>query len=165
MRQSSFGGESEAELFYQKSIQADPTNGQALINYAGLLRRQKRFDEASEMEDAGRNLARRTSGESALSSNGVYRVGGGVSAPSLLYKTEPQYSDEARAAKLQGTVLLYVEIAPDGTAQNFAVRRSLGLGLDEKSIEAVKGWKFKPGMKDGMPVTVAATIEVNWRLM
>ena len=51
------------------------------------------------------------------------------------------------------------------TAQNFAIRRSLGLGLDEKSIEAVKRWRFKPGTKDGMPVTVAATIEVNWRLL
>jgi TonB family protein len=95
---------------------------------------------------------------------GVFRVGGGVSAPTLLYKEEPDYTEEARAAKLQGTVVLYVEINPTGTATNKKVRRGLGLGLDEKAVEAVEKWKFKPGEKDGTPVTVAATIEVNFRL-
>jgi protein TonB len=69
-----------------------------------------------------------------------------------------------RAAKYQGTVLLYIEIDPNGNATNIKVQRSLGLGLDEKAVEAVSKWKFKPGMKDGAPVTVAATIEVNFRL-
>ena len=89
---------------------------------------------------------------------------GVVSAPTLLYKEEPDYTEEARAAKLQGTVVLSVEIDPTGTATNIKVRRGLGLGLDEKAVEAVKKWKFKPGEKDGTPVTVAATIEVNFRL-
>jgi TonB family protein len=96
---------------------------------------------------------------------GVFRVGGGVTAPSLLYKVEPEYSEEARKAKYQGTVLLYIEVDPSGRATNIRVQRSLGLGLDEKAIEAVKKWKFSPGKKDGKPVTVAATIEVNFRLL
>lgn len=96
---------------------------------------------------------------------GVYRVGGGVSAPVLIHKTEPIYTEEARKAKYQGTVLLYVEINPDGRPTNIKVQRRLGLGLDEKAIEAVQQWRFKPGMKDGRPVTVAATIEVNFRLL
>jgi TonB family protein len=96
---------------------------------------------------------------------GVFRVGGGVTAPSLLYKVEPEYSEEARKAKYQGTVLLYIEVDPSGHATNIRVQRSLGLGLDEKAIEAVKKWKFAPGKKDGKPVTVAATIEVNFRLL
>lgn len=95
---------------------------------------------------------------------GVLRVGGGVSAPTLVYKVEPDYTEEARAAKLQGIVVLTVEIDPTGTATNIRVLRSLGLGLDEKAIEAVKRWKFKPGQKDGKPVSVMATIEVNFRL-
>ena len=78
---------------------------------------------------------------------------------------EPEYSEEARKAKYQGTVLLYVEVDPSGKATNMRVLRSLGLGLDEKAMEAVKKWKFKPGYKDGKPVTVAATIEVNFRLL
>jgi periplasmic protein TonB len=96
---------------------------------------------------------------------GVFRTGGGVSSPILVSKKEPEYSEEARKAKYQGTVLLYVEIDTNGRAQNIRVQRSLGLGLDEKAVEAVKQWKFKPGMKDGKPVIVAATIEVNFRLL
>jgi TonB family protein len=96
---------------------------------------------------------------------GVFKVGGGVTAPALLYKVEPEYSEEARKAKYQGTVVLYVEVDPNGHAINPKVIRSLGLGLDEKAMEAVRKWKFKPGYKDGKPVTVAATIEVNFRLL
>jgi TonB family protein len=95
----------------------------------------------------------------------VYRVGGGVTAPVLLYKTQPDYTEEARKAKYQGTVLLYIEVDPSGKATNIRVQRSLGLGLDEKAIEAVKQWKFKPGYRDGNPVPVSATIEVNFRTL
>jgi TonB family protein len=104
-------------------------------------------------------------GEGGGVGGGVFRVGGGVTAPSLLHKIEPEYSEEARKAKYQGTVLLYIEVDGNGKATNIKVARSLGLGLDEKAIEAVKQWKFKPGYKDGKPVTVAATIEVNFRLL
>ena len=104
-------------------------------------------------------------GEGGGVGGGVFRVGGGVTAPALLYKVEPEYSEEARKAKYQGTVILYVEVSPDGRAVNPRVVRSLGLGLDEKAIEAVRKWKFRPGYKDGHPVTVAATIEVNFRLL
>ena len=97
-------------------------------------------------------------------SDDAYRVGGGVSAPALIHKVDPEYTEEARAAHYEGTVMLYVEVGPDGTATNIRVLRSLGLGLDEKAIEAVTQWKFKPGQKDGKPVTVAATVQVNFRL-
>jgi TonB family protein len=104
-------------------------------------------------------------GEGGGVGGGVFRVGGGVTAPALLFKVEPEYSEEARKAKYQGTVVLYVEVDPSGKARNLRVLRSLGLGLDEKAIEAVNKWKFKPGYKDGKAVTVAATIEVNFRLL
>jgi TonB family protein len=96
---------------------------------------------------------------------GVYKVGNGTTAPVVLYKKEPEYSEEARKAKYQGTVVLYIEVDPSGRAVNPRVLRSLGLGLDEKAMEAVKQWKFKPGYRDGKPVTVAAQIEVNFRLL
>jgi len=96
---------------------------------------------------------------------GAYRVGNGVTAPVVLYKKEPEYSEEARKAKYQGTVVLYIEVDPSGRAVNPRVVRSLGLGLDEKAMEAVRQWTFKPGYRDGKPVTVAATIEVNFRLL
>jgi TonB family protein len=96
---------------------------------------------------------------------GVFHVGGGVSAPVLLYKVEPEYSEEARKAKYQGTVVVYAEVDPSGRAVNPRIVRSLGLGLDERALDAIKKWKFRPGYKDGKPVTVAATIEINFRLL
>lgn len=96
---------------------------------------------------------------------GVFRIGGGVSAPSLLFKVEPEYSEEARKAKFQGTVVLYVVVDEKGNPRDLKVVRALGLGLDQKAIEAVQKWRFKPGLKDGRPVPVAAQIEVNFRLL
>ena len=96
---------------------------------------------------------------------GVFRVGGGVSAPRLIKKVEPEYSEAARKAKYQGTVVLAVQVWEDGKAHNVRIIRSLGLGLDEKALEAVLQWRFAPGMKDRKPVKVAATIEVNFRLL
>ena len=95
---------------------------------------------------------------------GAYRIGGGVSAPVPIFKPEPEYSEEARAAKWQGAVLLQVVIDENGVPQNIFVVRALGLGLDQKAIEAVQQWRFKPALKDGKPVPVSASIEVNFRL-
>jgi TonB family protein len=95
---------------------------------------------------------------------GVFRVGGGVSAPKELYAPEPEYSEEARKAKYQGTCVLYVIVGADGRPRDLRVARSLGLGLDEKAIDAVKTWKFEPAMKDGKPVAVAISVEVEFRL-
>jgi len=96
---------------------------------------------------------------------GAYRIGGGVSPPSILFKVEPEYSEEARKAKFQGTVLLYVVVDEKGLPRDIKVLRPLGLGLDQKAVEAVEKWKFTPGKKDGKPVPVQAQIEVNFRLL
>jgi protein TonB len=104
-------------------------------------------------------------GEGGGVGGGVYRVGGGVSAPTVLFKVDPEYSEEARKAKYSGTVLIQLIVGPDGHATGIRVVRSLGLGLDEKAMEAVAKWKFKPGTKSGQPVAVQATIEVNFRLL
>lgn len=95
---------------------------------------------------------------------GPFRVGGGVSAPRPLYQPDPEYSEEARKAKYQGTVVLWVVVGPDGRVHNIRVQRTLGLGLDEKAVEAVRLWKFDPARKDGQPVAVQITVEVNFRL-
>lgn len=96
---------------------------------------------------------------------GAYRIGGGVSPPSILYKVEPEYSEEARKAKFQGTVLLFVVVDEKGNPRDIRILRPLGLGLDQKAVEAVEKWKFSPGKKDGKPVPVQAQIEVNFRLL
>lgn len=96
---------------------------------------------------------------------GVFRVGGGVSQPAVIYKVDPEYSEEARKAKYSGTVLLSVIVDTEGKAREIRVIKSLGMGLDEKAVEAVEKWKFKPGMKGGQAVNVRAQIEVNFRLL
>jgi TonB family protein len=96
---------------------------------------------------------------------GAYKIGGGVSQPTVLFKVEPEYSEEARKAKFQGTVVLFVVVDEHGNPRDLKVIRPLGLGLDQKAIEAVEKWKFSPGKKDGKPVPVQATIEVNFRLL
>ncbi|MBV8846195.1 MAG: energy transducer TonB [Bryobacterales bacterium] len=96
---------------------------------------------------------------------GAYRIGGGVSAPVPIYQPEPEYSEEARKAKWQGSVVLSLIVDEVGKAVNIKVSKSLGLGLDQKAIEAVEKWRFKPGMKDGKPVPVIASVEVNFRLL
>jgi TonB family protein len=96
---------------------------------------------------------------------GAFRIGGGVSSPVLIYKIEPEYSEEARKAKWQGTVILAIVVGLDGRASNITVVRPLGMGLDEKAIEAVQKWRFRPGLKDGRAVPVQANVEVNFRLL
>ncbi|MDX2153020.1 MAG: energy transducer TonB [Bryobacteraceae bacterium] len=104
-------------------------------------------------------------GEGGGIGGGVYRIGGGVSAPVPIFKVEPEYSEEARKAKFQGTVLLAIVVDEQGRTSNIRVLRSLGLGLDEKAIEAVQKWRFRPAYKDGRPVPVSANVEVNFRLL
>jgi periplasmic protein TonB len=95
---------------------------------------------------------------------GAYRVGGGVSGPRLTYSPDPEYSEEARKAKFQGTCVLWVVVGADGRPRDIRVARTLGLGLDEKAIEAVKTWKFEPGRKDDKPVATMINVEVTFRL-
>jgi TonB family protein len=95
----------------------------------------------------------------------VDRVGGGVSQPSLALKFDPEYTEEARLAKYNGTVTMKIVVGPDGRAHDFVISRLLGFGLDEKAMEAVKSWRFKPGLRNGEPVNVRATVEVNFRLL
>ena len=91
--------------------------------------------------------------------------GGSLTPPVLLSKADPDYSEDARKARLQGTVLLRIEVDTHGQAQNISVRQRLGLGLDDRAIEAVKKWKFLPGKLNGKPAVVVAYVEVNFRLL
>lgn len=96
---------------------------------------------------------------------GAYRPGNGVSQPKLLHKVEPQYSEDARKAKWQGTVTLSLTVDANGKPVDIKVTKPLGLGLDQKAIEAVEQWLFEPGKKDGKAVPVLASVEVNFRLL
>ena len=95
---------------------------------------------------------------------GVYQIGGGVIAPRILYAPNPDFSEEARKNHYEGLVVLSMVVGPDGRAHDVRVQRSLGMGLDDKAIEAIALWRFEPGRKDGVPVAVLANVEVSFRL-
>jgi periplasmic protein TonB len=90
---------------------------------------------------------------------------GSITAPVVLVKIEPEYTEDARRARITGTVILRIEVGTDGKARNISVRQSLGLGLDERAVEAVQRWKFAPGKQNGQPVVTVALVEVNFRLL
>jgi TonB family protein len=94
----------------------------------------------------------------------LYKVGGDVSAPKVISQPDPFYSEAARQAKLQGVVVLKIVVDSNGKTKNIKVLRSLGGGLDEEAIEAVKRWKFVPAKKNGVPVVVMVTVEVAFHL-
>ena len=94
----------------------------------------------------------------------LYRVGNNVTPPSILYKVDPSYTLEARASKHQGTVILKLVVRRDGKPVNLELEQPLGLGLDEAAIEAVREWRFNPALRDGVPVSVQAAVEVSFRL-
>jgi len=104
-------------------------------------------------------------GEGGGIGGGVFRVGGGVTAPEVIFKVEPEYSEQARKAKYQGTVLLSAIVQRDGTIREIKVVQPLGLGLDEKAIEAARQWRFRPGLKSGQAVDVQVLFEVTFRLL
>jgi TonB family protein len=101
---------------------------------------------------------------SAAPASHVYKIGGDVTAPTLIHKIEPKYTRHARSAKIAGTVILSAIIRPDGTPTAVTVVKKLDPGLDRKAVEAVRTWKFEPARRKGKPVAVAARIEVNFRL-
>ena len=164
-------GDPEAESLYRSATATEdaesPEQALTLEFYAQFLKARERAVEAGPIEARAKGIRRARinalgKGYAAVSS--AFRVGGGVKAPSLLYKVEPEYSEEARAAKYQGTVLLKVVVDVDGRAKDIQVLNGLGLGLDEKAVMAIQQWKFKPGERDGAPVPVQAQIEVNFKL-
>ena len=103
-------------------------------------------------------------GEGGGFGGGAYSVGGGVSAPIPIYQPEPAYSEEARKAKYQGTVVLWIVVDASGAVTDCRVVKPLGLGLDEKAVETVRTWKFKPALKNSTPVPVRVMVEVSFRL-
>jgi TonB family protein len=87
------------------------------------------------------------------------------SGPVLAFDPEPEYSDLARKKKISGSVYLSLTVGTDGLPHDIKVERKLGYGLDEKAVEAVRRWKFKPAVKDGQPVAAKLTVSVSFRLM
>jgi len=102
---------------------------------------------------------------SASPGTGAFAVGGRVTQPSVIYKKDPSYSEEARVAKYSATVLVQLIVDTDGTPKKIRVLKPAGFGLDECAVSTIAKWQFKPGQKDGTAVPVFATVEFNFRLL
>jgi len=163
---------------FQKESAADPTSGFYILGY--YPRNIKADGQFRKIDVTVKTVTtakvEHRAGYYMTPPVGVVQSGMGVSPtadatasydkpPVLLSKRDADYPDEARKAKYQGTVLLSVEIDDSGSPVNVQVVRSLGLGLDERAIEAVKQWRFRPAMKNGQPVAIQITVEVNFRLL
>jgi TonB family protein len=105
-----------------------------------------------------------TAGDARGPAGDAFRVGRGVTPPRVVYQRDPEFSDAARASKFQGTAVLWLVVDKDGVPRNIRISKPLGFGLDEKAVQAVSEWKFKPSEKDGIPVNVAIAVEVDFHL-
>ena len=95
---------------------------------------------------------------------GIVPLGKGVTAPQVIFNPEPTFSDEARKSKTQGRVTLLLVVGKDGLPYDIRVRESLGMGLDEKAIDAVNHWRFRPATFNGLPVATRVEVEVDFHL-
>jgi periplasmic protein TonB len=103
-------------------------------------------------------------GSGGNTGGGPKRIGGGVSAPVLIYSVDPEFSEEARKAKVAGHVMVALWVDEKGLPTHVRVVRGLGLGLDEKAIEAVKQYRFRPSMENGKPVMVHMNVDVMFQI-
>lgn len=95
----------------------------------------------------------------------LHKVGeNGITAPKAIYMPQPEYTDEARRRKINGTVLLSFVVTADGTVRDPLVTRSLDNGLDKQALETVRKWKFQPATKAGQPVAVRINVEVSFKI-
>jgi|KBSSwiStaDraftv2_1062776.scaffolds.fasta_scaffold624531_2 TonB family protein len=137
--------------------------GNPLVDVGPLSNGRGRGGSIGEGQDGGVGNTRGNSYGPGF--QGVRSLGGGVTAPRVLVKIEPEYSEEARKARYQGSVMLRVIVDEHGAVRHIEVSRPLGLGLDEKAVDAVRKWRFQPGRQDGKPVPVWAMVEVFFRLL
>ena len=131
------------------------------------MRQVFRFALALSLLPSLASLAQNASGASPDQYNpppGVYRVDGEVTAPRVIYAPDPEYTDKARKAKINGTVVVSLIVTADGRVRDVQVIKSLTPDLDRKAIEAFRKWKFNPATKDGQPVAVQIKAEASFKL-
>jgi TonB family protein len=157
----------DARSQFEQALAVEGQSADAVVTmrvFARSLTESGKTAEADEMRSRA-NAVQHANTIPEPSTGQAFRVGSGVSAPTLDERHEAVYSLEARAASLEGTVFVSVVVGTDGQAHNLTIFKGLGLGLDENALEAIQQWRFKPGRKDGESVNVRATIEVNFHLL
>jgi TonB family protein len=169
----------EALLAVARTSTPDLLNGCAMTTQMNLKSRITRLLDRSLARTTSRTSFLRTAVVFAIAFGAIgvvsptksiaqaespYKVGGDVTAPRVLYREDPVYTEDATAAKINGTVILSIVVGTDGLAHDINVVKGLDAGLDKSAALAVEKWHFEPGKRNGEPVAVRATIEVNFRL-
>ena len=164
----------KAETYYRTALEIrekslgreHPDTIVTLEHFARLLHKLSRPDDAAPLEERARafRIAREDSIRETVDL-GPLASGDSIQPAYLLERSEPKYSDEARIAKHEGSVLLQVDVDTEGRARNIRVLRHLGLGLDEQAVEAVRQWQFRPARMRGERVPTRVRLEIAFRLM
>jgi TonB family protein len=145
-------GEPDQKEIYSAIHNVFLTDSESLADFVPSYWRSYFFKSDGRRDDAMKSSAP------------LYKVGSGVSAPRAIHQPDPSYAEEARKAKFQGTLVLWLVVSSEGTPKNIRVLKPLGLGLDEKAVESVSQWRFDPGTKDGEPVATMVNVEVTFHL-
>jgi TonB family protein len=137
-----------------------PCVGLALGRFASIETKLGKDDFAKEARDRQSAIRQKSSPQNSVP------IGRGVTAPRVVSSRQPEYSEKARKARIQGAITLSLAVDSDGKPVDVAVVIPLGEGLDENAVEAVKTWRFQPGTsKEGQPVRVLTNIQVSFRLL
>ena len=166
----------KSETYYQTALDIrrkllgdeHPRTIETREHFARLLHKMQKSAEAQAMQEAARKAREPLIAEvigPPVDLGEVASVGSGVEPPELVEQTEPVYTEEARIARQEGSVLLRVEIDAEGRPRNFEVVRMLGLGLDERAIEAARNWKFRPAKRRGEKIPFRTLLEINFTLL
>lgn len=164
----------KAEVYYRSALEIrekalGPEHDATVVtaeHYARLLVKMNRAKDAQPLlERAAAVRARHVAAATTAVSGEVFRAGSGVRPARLSENTDPEYTEEARIARHEGTVVMQAVIMPDGGVADLKLVQSLGLGLDEKAVEAVQSWKFDPALKGNTRVPFRVSLEVNFRIL
>ena len=140
----------------------------AIYNLSGLVATENGVDQSRVAETIWQQTNNKAQllAEQRYSDMGIMpkQIGGGVSAPVAIYQRSPEYTAEATAAKFRGTVIVSVIVEQHGIPVRVHVTKGVGMGLDEKAVEAVKQYRFKPAFANGMPVAVYLDVKVNFEI-
>jgi protein TonB len=152
-----------------KSIPADPVESPGLPEAPPRAPSRGTGDRGGVGSGTGQGVGEGTggglgAGTGGGTGGGVYQPGAGIDPPTLVREVRPIYTDEARRQRLEGDVVLEIVVRSDGSVGNIRVRRSLGGGLDQRAIDAVRQWRFNPARRHGTPVDVAVEVAVEFKL-
>lgn len=166
----------KSEIYYQTALDIrEKVLGEDHIrttetreHFARLLLRMQKGDQTPALLEKAKEVRApilRAAEEERVDLGRVVSGGAGIDPPELVERTEPEYTEEARIARHEGVSSIEVEIDADGTPRNARVVRQLGLGLDEKALEAVSRWRFRPARENGKKVAFRAVLEIRFRLL